>query len=112
MARKPLTAEQKAAMAERLAKAREVKAAKRAEEEAKIKPRTREEEIIWLYQIGNSPQAIARTFRIDVDEVLVLVGEGHISNITFVGDQIDSDEMGREATYNPGTEYKIPYTTN
>lgn len=112
MAKRQLSPEQKKAMVERLARAREAKAAKKAEEEAKVTPRTREQEIVHLYQIGNSAQAIARTFKTSVEEVLDLVGEGQINNVQFVGDQIDEQEMGREAVYNAGNEYRVPFTTD
>jgi len=106
--RKPMSDEQKAMRAEILAKARAAKAEKALVE----KPRTREQEIVWLYQIGNSPQAIARTFKISTEEVMELIGEGNATSVQFVGDQIDASEMGKEAVYNQGTEYRVPFTTD
>ena len=62
------------------------------------------------YQKGNSPQAIARTFNIEVQDVLVALGKEDLLTVQFAGDQID--DAGPGATLNSGQAYRVPYTKN
>lgn len=70
-------------------------------------------EIKAFYQTGKgSIQDYARIYRVDVKEVLELLGEGHLSQVTIGGDMIDPGEAGPGAQMNYGSQEPISFSTN
>jgi hypothetical protein len=66
-----------------------------------------------FYQQGKgSIQDYARIYRVSVDEILQLIGEEHLSQVTIPGDMIDPNEAGPGATLNYGQDVGVPYSTN
>jgi hypothetical protein len=55
-----------------------------------------------------SIQDLARIYQVSVDAILELVGEGHLSTVTFHGDMIDQSEAGN-VTMNHGETVKVPF---
>jgi hypothetical protein len=72
-------------------------------------------EIKDLYQKGKGTiQDYARLYRYEVHEVLELLGEQHLSQVSFTGDLVDYTELGpgRQHELNTGEHYQVPFTTN
>lgn len=71
------------------------------------------EKILEHYQRGQgSIQDIARVYRVSVDEVLDIVGEGHLGSVFTQGDLIDASEAGPNAAMNYGRDFKVPFTVD
>lgn len=64
------------------------------------------------YQKGNSIQAIARSYRLTVEEVLDMIGQGEMKSVTIQGDMIDLEEAGPGAQIVTEKTFNVPYTTN
>lgn len=65
-------------------------------------------EIIKAYQTSkNSIQDIARIYRVDVKEVLELIGESNLSTVTLPGDMIDATEIGPGASVYRGKDIDV-----
>lgn len=75
-----------------------------------------EVQVVRAYQTGRSSiQTIARVYGIGVDEVLTMIGEGELTEVTFTGDQIEEDEAGKDAgrvPMNYGDTRKVPFSTD
>ena len=73
-----------------------------------------EERVTYRYQHGQgSIQDIARVYRIDVDQVLTILGLNDMIEVQTQGDLIDQSEAGPETRLNPrGNPAKANYTTN
>jgi hypothetical protein len=70
-------------------------------------------EIIHWYQVGTrSIQDIARIYRVEVAEVLEIIGERELSSVDISGDLIDATEAGPNAEMNYGQQVKVPFTTD
>jgi hypothetical protein len=70
-------------------------------------------EIIHWYQVGTrSIQDIARIYRVEVGEVLEIIGERELSSVDISGDLIDAEEAGPNAEMNYGQQVKVPFTTD
>ena len=66
--------------------------------------------ILEHYQKGEgSIQDIARVYRVDVSEVLHIIGHDDLTAVTAQGDMIDASEAGPNAQMNYGKEFNIPY---
>ena len=59
-----------------------------------------------------SLQDIARVYRVSVDDVLQIIGAPELSTVMTQGDLIDASEIGPEAQYSHGKNFKVPYTTD
>lgn len=69
--------------------------------------------VIGHYQAGQgSIQDIARVYRLDVDEVLEILGINDISHVSLGGDLIDPEDVGPGGVFNPGETRKIKYSTD
>lgn len=72
-------------------------------------------EIKDLYMKGHgSIQDYARIYRLDVDEVLHIIGEDHLAQVEIGGDQVDEEELGptgRGQVEGP-SQLKVPFSTN
>lgn len=69
--------------------------------------------VIGHYQRGQgSIQDIARVYRLEVTQVLDILGIKDLSTINIQGDMITPDEAGPGADMNYGKDYPVPYTTN
>lgn len=65
------------------------------------------------YQLGQgSIQDIARVYRLTVDEVLRIIGQEEMLEVESIGDLIDEDEAGPNATINRSKIHRATYTTN
>lgn len=65
------------------------------------------------YQTGSkSIQDLARIYRLDVDYVLNVVGEGDLATVHMPGDMIDPTEAGNNAQMNYGETFRVPYSLN
>jgi hypothetical protein len=76
---------------------------------------TVEERVNYHYQHGQgSIQDIARVYRLDVNEVLHIIGEDELSTVQLQsGDLIDASEAGPGAQMNyEGKRFYVPYETN
>lgn len=70
-------------------------------------------EIMHWYQVGTrSIQDIARIYKVSVDDVLEIIGERELSNVSMPGDLIDPSEAGPNADMNYGREVKVPYNVD
>lgn len=70
-------------------------------------------EILEAYQTGKSSiQTIARSYRVEVDTVLDLIGEGNLSSVTTFGDMVDQNEVGPNTQLKAGETFKVPYTSD
>jgi len=75
---------------------------------------TTEERVKYHYEHGQgSIQDIARVYRLNVDEVLHIIGQDEMTTVSTTGDMIDQSEAGPgvELNYN-GKQHFIPYTTD
>lgn len=73
------------------------------------------ENIKHLYQRGKgSIQDYARIYRVEVQEVLEILGIEGMSEVQYGGDLVDADEMGPEKNKInlEGEKARVPYTTN
>lgn len=69
--------------------------------------------VISHYQKGQgSIQDIARVYRLEVTQVLQILGINDISTVNMPGDMISPDEAGPGADMNYGKDYPVPYSTN
>lgn len=69
--------------------------------------------VIEHYNLGQgSIQDIARVYRLDVDEVLEVLGMQDMMTVQTMGDLIGQDEAGLETQLQTGRKYKVPYTTD
>lgn len=59
-----------------------------------------------------SIQDIARVYRVEVDEVLNIIGLNDLSSVDAQGDLIDASEAGPGAEINHGKTFQVPYSTN
>lgn len=65
------------------------------------------------YQKGEgSIQDLARIYRLEVDEVLDILGLSDMKEVEGMGDLIGTDEAGPEAVIRTRNTYKPRYTTN
>lgn len=72
-----------------------------------------EDKVKYRYEHGQgSIQDIARVYRLEVSEVLEMIGEGEMNSVEFGGDLITEKEAGPGATMNRGEQYDVPYSTN
>ncbi len=70
-------------------------------------------DIIKAYQTSsNSIQEIARIFDADINEVLVLIGEGDLANVEMPGDMIDQAEAGPGAQLKGPQNVRVPFSKN
>ena len=69
-------------------------------------------EIRQHYQTGNSIQAIARSYRVSVEEVLRIIDQEELATVELVGDQISPDEVGPNATFNPPQKQRATFSTD
>jgi hypothetical protein len=71
-------------------------------------------QVYEAYQSGtNSLQDLARIYKVDLDDVLNLTGNGHLATVqTSAGDMIDSSEAGPGGRLNGPESTKVPFTTN
>ena len=53
---------------------------------------------------------LALKYNVEVDEVLVAIGQGELLEVTIVGDQVDS--AGPGVPISSGTVQKVHYTKN
>lgn len=68
-----------------------------------------------LYQRGKgSIQDYARIYRVEVAEILEILGMSEMTQVQYGGDLVDADEMGPEKNkIKPeGDTVRIPFTTN
>lgn len=73
------------------------------------------ENIKNLYQRGKgSIQDYARIYRVEVPEILDILGIEGMSTVQYIGDQVDPDEMGPEKNkiQPEGDTVKVPFTLN
>lgn len=72
------------------------------------------DKILKTYQTSrNSIQDIARINRVDVHEVLEIIGEGNLSTVTMLGDMVDPSELrGTNAEFNNGSTARVEISTN
>lgn len=69
--------------------------------------------VIEHYNLGQgSIQDIARVYRLDVDEVLEVLGMQDMMTVQTMGDLIGQDEAGLETQLQTGRKYKVPYNTD
>lgn len=70
--------------------------------------------IFHSYQTGRSSiQDLARINRLEVSEVLEVIGEGNLNTVTMQGDMIDPSELrGTGAEFNNGKETRVEISTN
>lgn len=74
---------------------------------------TLRKKIMQDYQTGSSSiQTIARINRVEVGEVLEIIGENDLTKVTFAGDLIDETEAGPGATMNYGRTQDVPHSTD
>lgn len=73
-----------------------------------------EERINYRYQHAQGTiQDLARVYKLEVDEVLVMLGMSDLSEIQTTGDLIDQSEAGPEVHVNAkGNSAKANFTTN
>ena len=71
-----------------------------------------QKEIKDHYITGQSIQAIARTYRCSVEEVLHIIGEDDMTKVQLVGDMIDPEDAGNASVNYQGTTHKVPYSTD
>lgn len=64
------------------------------------------------YNRGDSAQAIARSYRLTVEEVLSIIGRSDIATVTIPGDQIDPNEVGQGAHFNQSETVAIKFDLN
>ena len=57
-----------------------------------------------------SPLQLAYKHNVEVDDVLVAIGEGNMLEVHIVGDQVDSAGPGVPISY--GTKARVKYTKN
>lgn len=57
-----------------------------------------------------SIQDLARIYRLSVEEVLNLIGEGSSARVYTQGDMIDQNEAGPGVQLNHGKEFNVPFT--
>ena len=69
--------------------------------------------IITAYQTGRSSiQTIARVHKVEVSQVLDLIGEGSSTTVTIPGDLISAVEAGPGADMNYGKDVPVPFTSD
>ena len=69
------------------------------------------EQIKYDYDNGSfSPLQLAYKHNVEIDEVLVAIGQKQMLEVHIVGDQVDS--AGPGVPLNHGTSVKVPYTKN
>jgi hypothetical protein len=72
---------------------------------------TTAEKIKQDYENGAfSPLQLAYKHNVEVDEVLVAIGQAELLEVHIVGDQVDSAGPGVPLNY--GTKVRVPYTKN
>lgn len=59
-----------------------------------------------------SIQDIARIYRVSVEEVLDIVGEGEMKSVDTTGDLIDAQEAGPGAEMSYGKTFNVPFSTD
>jgi hypothetical protein len=65
------------------------------------------------YQKGEgSIQDLARIYRLDVDEVLDILGLSDVKEVEGMGDLIGTDEAGPDVVVRASNKYKARFTTN
>jgi hypothetical protein len=71
-------------------------------------------QVITAYQTSsNSIQDIARIYKVDVHEVLEVIGEGDMSTVHTPGDLVDPSELGPgDAQINYGKDITVPISLN
>lgn len=75
--------------------------------------KSKDEQIVDAYQSSrNSIQDIARIFGVSVEHVLQLTGNGELVNVTYMGDMVDTTEVGNQTPLNYGQVVKVPYTAD
>ncbi len=62
------------------------------------------------YNKGDSIQAIARTYRLSVPEVLTIIDRSDIATVSMSGDLIDPTEVGQGAQFNAGHSVAVPFS--
>jgi hypothetical protein len=85
------------------------------DEKALLEAMSLEDRVMYHYQHGQgSIQDIARVYRLDVNEVLHMIGEDELSTVQLQsGDLIDASEAGPGAQMNyEGKRFYVPYATN
>lgn len=73
------------------------------------------ENIKDLYQRGKgSIQDYARIYRVEVSEVLEVLGMSDMNQVRYTGDLVDADEMGPEKNKikAEGEVVRVPYNTD
>ena len=65
------------------------------------------------YQLGQgSIQDIARVYRLDVSEVLDVIGQNELLEVESVGDLVDESELDPGTQINRGKRHRANFTTN
>lgn len=65
------------------------------------------------YQLGQgSIQDIARVYKLEVEEVLEVIGQMEVTTIDDVGDLVDSSELDPGTQVNTSKKHRAKYTTN
>jgi hypothetical protein len=70
--------------------------------------------IVESYNKGEySIQDLARIHNVEVEDVLIVTGNGDLTTVVSVGDMVDPSELiGTTATINPSTVHKAHYSKN
>jgi hypothetical protein len=72
-----------------------------------------QKEIIDLYQAGHgSIQDLARIYRVSVQEVLNLTGNGALGQVSTGGDLISESDAGPNVQMNYGKSFQVPFTVD
>lgn len=68
-----------------------------------------------FYQHGKgSIQDYARIYRVDVNEILHIIGEDHLATVHIEGDQVDESELGPtgKGQISLGEDVAVTFTTH
>lgn len=71
-----------------------------------------EKRIMDDYNKGIAIVEIARRHSVPVEQILQMTGNSDLLHVSFIGDQIDPEDIGNQGTYNPGQVIPVKYTTN
>lgn len=83
------------------------------EEKKLLDSMTIEQKVKYHYEHAQgSIQDIARVYRLDVAEVLTIIGETDILEVQTTGDLIDPSELQPGQSVNPSTPHRVTYTSD
>lgn len=113
MVKKPLSEERKQQLRDQLARARAAKVQKAPAKTVSFEDMSVEDRIRYHYQHAQgSIQDLSRIYKVDMDEVLRIIGEHQLSSVATQGDLIDQQEAGQDIEMNYGKDFKVPFSTN